>query len=100
MTPDKLWKKAQRRIAEMFGAENTGQVKGISSPDFVGRGFVGEVKQRKQLPAWLKSAMAQAEGYVDEAHPLAVLVLHETGGEYERDFAVVRLGDFANLLKS
>jgi len=32
MTPDKLWKKAQREIANRLGAENTGQVKGISSP--------------------------------------------------------------------
>jgi len=30
----------------------------------------------------------------------AVLILHETGAEYENDLAMLRLGDLANLLKS
>jgi precorrin-3B methylase len=56
-----------------------------------------EVKHRKELPAWLKEAMVQAEAAARDGK-VPVVVLHEAGCRHEQDLVVLRLGDLEELL--
>lgn len=83
---------AERRIARELGGQRTGN-RGRAAPDVVAGWLVVEVKQRAQLPAWLKHAVGQA---VASAGPsqMPVAVLHEAGTPYAGALVVMRLADF------
>jgi len=86
---------AERRIAHELGGQRTGN-RGRAAPDVVAGAdgwLVVEVKQRAQLPAWLKRAVGQA---VASAGPsqMPVAVLHEAGTPYAGALVVMRLSDF------
>ena len=86
---------AERRIARELGGQRTGN-RGRAAPDVVAGAdgwLVVEVKQRANLPAWLKRAVGQA---VASAGPsqMPVAVLHEAGTPYAGALVVMRLSDF------
>lgn len=62
MSPDKAWKKAERKTAIDIGGERTWWL----SADVKGSGMSIEVKYRARLPEWLWEAVKQAERNADE----------------------------------
>jgi hypothetical protein len=81
---DKAWKRAERRVAEMFGGTRvpiTGRARG-SAPDVAHPLYSFEVKYygSKPIPQYLKDAMSQARASVrGDQWPVVILV--EKGGE-------------------
>lgn len=67
---------------------------GRCNPDVVADGVVIEVKHRKQLPAWIKEAIAKtkAEGVI------GAVWLHELNSR--EDYVIIRHRDFELLLES
>jgi len=92
------WKAVERSIAKIVGGERvpiTGRQRG-SAPDVAHEWLGIEIKHRKQLPAWLHDAMAQAVACSDNGDKLPIVVLHEKGRRHDDDFVVVRLSDFVD----
>lgn len=90
------WKTTERVIANRLGGRRVG-VRGIAAPDVMTSWASVEVKVRKHLPAWLKSAVQQAEA---NALPdtLPLVVLHELSQQHNEDLVIMRLRDFERLL--
>lgn len=86
------WKQVERRVAGVLGGERTGPT-GRAGPDVVTSWCVAQVKHRRKLPAWLKTAL---DGICAQAGDwqLPIVVLHERGQRHEHDLVVLRLGDF------
>ena len=57
-----------------------------------GDGFAVEVKHRKELPAWLVDAVAQARRNAGGRLPL--VVIHQHGARHDGDLVVVAMGDW------
>ena len=96
----KDWKKAERRVAELFGGRRvpvSGRTRG-DTPDVEHPTLAIEVKSRKQLPNWLEDAIRQAEASAKDGQ-LPVAVLHQDGRKYRDSFVVCRLGNFAGYLQ-
>jgi hypothetical protein len=55
--------------------------------------FCVECKTRKNVPAWLLGAMAQARR-VAQPEQLPIVVIHPHGARYGDDLVVVRMSDF------
>lgn len=93
--PDKRWKAQERRIAHLLGLERVGPT-GRATPDLVGEHLVVEVKDRADLPQWLREALIQV---VDQARfsQLAVVVL--TSPTLGWDLVLMELRDFRELLR-
>ena len=92
----KDWKKAERRVAELFGGRRvpvSGRTRG-DTPDVVHPTLSIEVKSRKQLPNWLEEALRQAEASAKDGQ-LPVAVLHQDGRKYRDALVMVRLSAFA-----
>jgi hypothetical protein len=92
--PEKGWKKAERRIAELLGGRRvpvSGRQRG-DVPDVDHPILSIEVKTRRSIPAWLEDAMKQAEASARDGQ-VPVAVLHEHGQRYRDAFVVVRLSD-------
>lgn len=92
---DKSWKRSERAIAKVLGGERvpvTGRARG-SAPDVAHTWLSIECKERKELPAWLRDAIAQARASV-RGEQLPVAILHEKGTRHAEDLVVVRLADF------
>lgn len=90
---DRAWKRTERAIAaRLNGARIPVDGRG-GRPDVDAGWLVVECKERKALPLWLKSALAQA---VAAARPdqLPAVVLHELGARHSDDLVVMRLADF------
>ena len=85
------WKHCERMIASLLGGTRTGCT-GESRRDVEHPHWSGEVKQRKNLPDWLHSAMKQAETEAEGRVPIAVL--HEKGLQYDQSYVIIRLSDF------
>lgn len=99
---DKLWKRIERQLAELFGGERvpiTGRQRG-DVPDIRHHLFSFEVKHRANLPGWLHDAMAQAILSMDEHHKIPVVVLHEKYQKIEDSYVIIKakhLKRFLNL---
>ena len=89
--PTQTWKHTERRIARQLGGRRMGP--GADRADVRSEWLSIEVKHRKQTPAWLKHAVAQARG---DAAPdqLGIAVLHEAGQRSDSDLVVLALADF------
>ena len=94
---DKAWKQTERKVAAALGGERvpvTGRQRG-SAPDVAHEWLSIEVKHRKEMPAWLMDAMAQARASI-RGNQLPVVVLHENGRHHKGDLVVIRLEDFVD----
>lgn len=89
------WKAAERQAARDIGGQRTGNL-GRAAPDAASDWAVAEVKSRKALPAWLKSAVVQAEGAATmyTTPRLPIVRLHEVDGRYCDDLIVLRASAF------
>ena len=89
----------EREAAAVLGSRRIPRAYGLSAPDLEpiqlasGETIIAEVKHRKRLPALLEAALSQAQRYMPQATPLAIV--SERGG---RALAVLALRDFARLL--
>lgn len=96
------WKRTERKIAAQLGGRRvpvTGRARG-DAPDVAHDRLSIEVKHRVALPAWLHTAMSQAEQSVRQAEQLPIVVLHESGQRHAQDFVVLRLADFCAWFKA
>ena len=88
---DKTWKAAERRIAKILGGRrypaNTGGPEDIEHEE-----LSVQVKHRKNLPIWIKSAILDAEATAGARLPIAVL--HERYSPYEDSLVIMRLSEF------
>ena len=100
VTMSKHWKAVERAVARRLGGRRvpvTGRARG-DAPDVEHPLLALEVKHRKELPQWLKEAMAQAEAAARD-DKLPVVVLHEAGSRHSEDLVVLRLADLEELLQ-
>ena len=88
---DKTWKQVERAIAVRLNGRRQGAV-GRRGPDVLSDWLAVEVKHRRRLPQWLKTALTQARCGAGERLP--IVVLHEAGQRHADDLVVLRLGDF------
>jgi len=91
---DKLWKALERYYAKALGGErvpvnSTTNVK----CDVATQCFSVEIKERKELPVFLKDCMDQAVTNC-EVGKTPLVILHEKGKRHDSDFVVMRAGDF------
>jgi hypothetical protein len=93
----KTWKAVERAVARRLGGRRVPVTGRGGAPDVEHERFAVEVKHRKELPAWLKEAMAQAEAAARDGK-VPVVVLHERGQRHADDLVVLRLGDLEELL--
>ena len=89
---------AERRIAHELGGARTGNT-GKATADVTAGFLVVEVKERAELPAWLKAAMGQAVSAAG-SDKLPVAILHEGGQPYKEALVLLRLCDFQAWLAS
>ncbi len=94
------WKQAERRIAAILGGRRipvSGRGRG-DNPDIEHPALSVEVKARASFPAWLEDALKQAElSATDGKTP--VVVLHQDRRKYPDALVVVRLSEFAELVR-
>ncbi len=96
----KDWKACERKVVEILGGIRvpvSGRQRG-STPDIEHPALSIEVKSRKTLPAWLLDALEQAQAASEDGR-LPVAVLHQDRKPYRDALVVVRLEDFAKLVK-
>jgi len=93
----KTWKAVERAIASRLGGRRVPVTGRGGAPDVEHALLAVEVKHRKELPRWLKHAMAQAEAAARDGK-VPVVVLHERGQRHADDLVVLRLGDLEELL--
>lgn len=95
---DKRWKATERRVAQLTGGARvpiTGRARGMT-PDVAHPLWAIECKDKKTLPAWLHTAMAQARAAV-RGTQVPVVILHQAGQRHANDLVVLRLEDFIAL---
>jgi hypothetical protein len=94
----KTWKAVERAVARRLGGRRVRVTGRGGAPDVEHALLSVEVKHRKELPRWLKHAMAQAVAPARDGK-IGVVVLHEAGSRHEQDLVVLRLGDLEELLQ-
>jgi len=88
---DKVWKQTERAVARRLNGRRQGAT-GRTGADVVSDWLSVEVKHRKRLPEWLKTALDQARTGAGER--LALAILHEAGQRHSDDLVLMRLADF------
>ena len=94
----KDWKTCERRIAQLLGGQRvpvSGRARGYA-PDVEHPDLAIECKSRRQLPAWLLDALAQARAATKDGR-VPVVVLHQDRQQYRDALVVMRLADFLEL---
>lgn len=92
---DKLWKKAERRFADILGGKRTGPT-GKDSPDITHDTLAPEVKTREELPKWFTECMDQAERNAPPGKT-PLVIFHVKGERYLDALVVLRLKDFIEI---
>lgn len=73
MSPEKRWKRQERRVASLLGLKRNPR-SGISQPDAESNWLVVENKDRKELPIWIADALAKARQHA-LSHRLGIVTL-------------------------
>lgn len=92
------WKATERNTAAALGGQRvpiTGRQRG-DVPDVAHPLWAIEVKHRKQLPAWLHDALAQARAAA-RGDQVPIAILHQHGQRGDNDYVVLRRKDFVEL---
>ena len=92
MSPDKLWKKAERVICRMFGGTRRGPM-GRGECDCYHDWLSIEIKCRDKMPAYILEWMEQAEANA-EPGKLPLVVWHKVGALYMDSLVFLRAVDF------
>lgn len=90
------WKAVERKLAGRLGGQRvpiTGRARG-SAPDIAHAVYAIEVKHRRVLPTWIRTALAQAEASKRAPQRLAIAILHERCARHDDDLVVMSLRDF------
>ena len=95
--PDRTWKKAERKVAELVDGRRLPVSGRGGQPDILNVRLAIEVKHRRTLPQWLLDALRQAEQAATPGQ-LAVVVLHQRGQRYADSLVIVRLKAFREWL--
>lgn len=94
---DKLWKAVERRIAAILGGRRvpvSGRARG-DVPDISHDWLSIEVKQRQEIPGWIREALAQATASArGDRLKLPIAVIHETCQRHDSDLVIMTLGQF------
>jgi hypothetical protein len=95
------WKTAERKIANILGGRRVAvSGRGLGdNPDVEHPWLSVEVKARAEFPAWLETALRQAELSARDGKTPA-LVLHRDGRRYADALMVCRLSEFAELVRA
>ena len=102
---DKTWKKFERWVGTFLSELGdqalrvpvTGRTRG-DSPDVTSNYLSIECKYRKQIPLWIKDAMAQAVAS-SRGGKTPVVLLKEKGSKFEETLIIFRAKDFINKLQ-
>lgn len=88
----RAWKEHEKATAARLGGKRVG-ITGLATADVVSEHLSVECKERREIPAWLHSAMGQA---VRHAKPgqLPLVVVHELGRHHNNDYVVIRMRDY------
>jgi len=94
----KTWKAAEKGVARaLHGVRVSNQRLGMATCDVEAGMFAVEVKSRKELPAWLLDAVAQAKTNARDGR-VPIVVLHKTGTRYDTSSLVImEICDFVDL---
>lgn len=98
---DAPWKRAERAVAARLGGQRVpvaGRARG-AVPDVAHPAYAVEVKHRRRLPQWLRTAMAQAAAAARDGQ-VPTVVLHEAGQRYGSALVVLALADVARLTRA
>ncbi len=90
----KTWKEHERRTARRLSGVRNGN-RGTATSDVDAGPFAVECKSRKEIPAWLLDAMAQARRNAGDRVP--IVVLHQVGQNSDNDLVVMRMVDFQSI---
>lgn len=90
MSPEKRWKRQERRVARLLNARRNPH-DGSGGPDVENTWLVAEVKDRKKLPEWLLEALDQARTKAERTR-LGVVVL--TSSSTPQVLVVLHVDDF------
>jgi len=90
---EQQWKRNEREIASRLGGQRIPVSGRAGKPDIDHKWLAVEVKLKRRLPIWLKSALFQAE-VAARPGQLPVTILHELGARHDDDIVLVRLRDF------
>ena len=90
----RAWKEAEKGVADLLGGKRVSNTAlGLRSADVETPAYSVEVKSRKNLPAWLISAVNQAHRNC-AAGKLPLVVLHQVGCRRMNDLVIVRMDEF------
>ena len=92
MSPEKLWKRAERRICELLGGTRRGPT-GRDDSDCYHEWLAVEVKAMEFVPRYIHKWMEQSEANAEEGK-LPLVVWHKKGARYDDALVFVRLSDF------
>lgn len=90
MSVYRTFKGVERKLAQRLGGERVGHLGGA---DVQTVWLSVEVKTRKELPQWLRDAVAQAKRNSGVSQ-LPVAILHQVGQRHAGDLVVIALADF------
>ena len=88
----KTWKEHERRTARRLSGVRNGN-RGTATSDVDAGPFAVECKSRKELPAWLLDAMAQARRNAGDRQ-IGIVVLHKVGARSDTDIVCMTMADF------
>ncbi len=91
------WKNQERAVAGLFGGQRLPNI-GRGQPDVRLPGWGLQVKTRHELPAWLWSAVQQAERDAGPDERPAVVLCEVRPGVKARRLVVLDLDHFAALI--
>ena len=90
MSPEKRYKRQERRVAKLLGGKRNPQ-DGSGKPDVESNWLVVEVKDRKELPLWILKALQQARA---KAGPRRLGIATLTSPSTPEILVVMSLRDF------
>jgi high-affinity K+ transport system ATPase subunit B len=90
MSANRPFKHHERTVAKRLGGQRTGHTGGA---DVVTDWLCIECKHRKEVPAWLVDALAQAKRNAT-AEQLPLAIIHQSGERYSEDLVILRMADF------
>ncbi len=87
------WKRTERMVAKVVGGQRVPVSGRGDGPDVNAGWLVVEVKHRRLLPSWIRTALRQAKvGARDDQLP--VVVLHQNGDRFSKAWVLMELESF------
>lgn len=96
---ERAWKRTERGVARVMGGERAPVNGRGAGSDVLHDRFAIEVKDRGDVPEWIRNAIKQAETarYVEDKSA-ALVILHMPGQHIGSSLAVLKLRDLMRIL--